>query len=66
MRQEADDDEFVADDDDDGERPAKKTSGGAKHTENGDTIICELSGKRKVTVNTYHGHVYVNIREVRA
>lgn len=58
----------MVDDEDDGERPKKKAAGAAPSpsvTASGDTVICELASRKKVTVNTYQGRVNIHIREVR-
>ncbi len=59
-----DDDDFVVVDDD--EKPRKKpaAAGKAAARESDDTVCAELSGKRKVTVGTFKGRAFVNIREV--
>lgn len=53
-------DDFIDDSDD--ERPAKKVAKRENDDSDGITV-CELSGHRKVSVRTFKGKVYVDIRE---
>jgi hypothetical protein len=47
------------------EKPAggKKKKKVAQAAAEADTVICTLGARRRVTVNTYKGTVFVNIRE---
>lgn len=54
-------DDLVDDGSEDG-RPAKKVA--RKETDDSDGItVCELSGHRKVSVRSWRGQIYVDIRE---
>ena len=70
--QEEDDAAFVADDDeeeDGGGKAAKQQKTAAKSSkkdDGGDVLVCELSRMRRVSVRTYNGKTYVDLREVRS
>eukprot|EP00249_Psilotum_nudum_P008435 c21265_g1_i3 orf=570-827(+) len=54
--------DFIDDGSDD-EAPAKKASKKSAENDSDGIVVCELSGHRRVTVRSWKGKVFVDIRE---